>query len=114
MGICSWSRESKTLGQKEKVGQSNKGIFLVDHVEPLKDHEQENGLKEAEETLNWGRGGWGQTVTGWRGQANARVRGGSEFVIWDEVRSILSQADQTRAKVKEDTEITNPKCESGS
>ena len=48
------------------------------------------------------------------GQANARDRGGSEFIIWDGVRSILSQADWTRTKVTEETEITDPTCKSGS
>lgn len=35
--------------------QTDQGIFLVDHLEPLKDHEQECGTKGAEEALDWGR-----------------------------------------------------------
>lgn len=48
MGIYGWSRGSEGLGQKGKVGRLNQEIFLVDHVEALKDQKQENGIKEAE------------------------------------------------------------------
>lgn len=66
--IYGWSRESETLGQKEKWGRLSQKIFLVDHVEPLKNHEQENGTKEAVEAPNWASmRGWGQTMTEWMG-----------------------------------------------
>lgn len=55
--VYDWGRQSETLSQKEKVGQTEPKNLPVDHVEPLKDREQENGSKEAEEAQNWGKMG---------------------------------------------------------
>lgn len=58
--------------RKEKWGRLSQRILLVDCVEPLKDHEQGNSIKEAEETTELGDGGVDNDRVDGRGQCQSQ------------------------------------------
>lgn len=58
--------------RKRKWGRLSQRILLVDYVEPLKDHEQGNSIKEAEETTELGDGGVDNDRVDGRGQCQSQ------------------------------------------